>query len=50
MVRIMLINNTVIADTFACMFEGACGNNTIESNKRLFCEFTTTPDEYFCNL
>ena len=31
------------------MFEGACSNNFSESNKRLFCEFTTTQDEYFCN-
>ena len=42
-------NASVIADTFACMFERACGNNSRESNKRLFCEFTTTQDEYFCN-
>ena len=37
----------VIADAFACMFEGACVNNSSENNKRLFCEFTTTQDEYF---
>ena len=41
-------NASVIADTFACMFEGACSNNSSESNKRLFCEFTTIQDEYFC--
>ena len=29
------------------MFEGACGNNSSESNKKLFCEFTTTQDDYF---
>ena len=31
------------------MCEGACGNNSNESNKRLFYEFTTTQDEYLCN-
>ena len=31
------------------MFVDACGNNSSESNKRFFCEFTTTQDEYFCN-
>ena len=42
-------NASVIADTFACMFEGACGYTSSESNKILFSEFTTTQDEYFCN-
>ena len=43
-------NASVIADTVACMFEGACSNNFSESNKRLLCEFTTTQDEYFYNF
>ena len=42
-------NASVIAETFACMFEGACGNNSSESNKRLFRHFTTSQDDYFCN-
>ena len=34
---------------YICMFECACGNNSSESNKILFSEFTTTKDECFCN-
>ena len=40
-------NASVIADTFACMFEGAFGSNSSESNKRLFSEFTTTQVSIF---
>ena len=30
------------------MFQDAFDNNSSESNKRLFCELTTTQDEYIC--
>ena len=29
-------NASVIANTFSCMFKDACGNNSSESNERLF--------------